>query len=34
LVIRVPTLNNLTGIQIENIIVQGNQGPKRTGQPG
>lgn len=35
LVVRVPTLNNLTGIQIDNLLVQGNQGQKgQTGQPG
>ncbi|MES2218102.1 MAG: DotI/IcmL/TraM family protein [Pseudomonadota bacterium] len=32
LVVRVPTLNNLTGIQIDNIIVQGTQG--QAGPPG
>jgi hypothetical protein len=32
LVVRVPTLNNLTGIQIDNIIVQATQG--QAGHPG
>jgi intracellular multiplication protein IcmL len=33
LVVRVPTLNNLSGIQIDNLLVQGNQG-KPPAQPG